>query len=132
MQLRETTIKLSGKDERINELRHEIESLRREFDLVNQGNQQLRVRVHELESNVNCYDSVANKSSITITSLQKEAKEKQEQLIDLQARMRSVHRDLSLSPSTSVSSLELTWKNARRAKEKPKVFTRNFKKCSPD
>ena len=96
VQLRETTIKLSGKDERINELKHEIESLRREFDLVNQGNQQLRVRVHELESNVNCYDSVANKSSITITSLQKEAKEKQEQLIDLQARVRSVHRGLSL------------------------------------
>ncbi|UJR10679.1 hypothetical protein I4U23_014873 [Adineta vaga] len=86
--LRETTLKISAKDERINELKHEIESMRREHELVNQTNSQLRLRIHELESNMGSYDSVANKSSLTITTLQRDAKEKQDQILELQARVR--------------------------------------------
>ncbi|CAF0990878.1 unnamed protein product [Adineta steineri] len=44
--LRETTIKLAAKDDRINELK-------KENDLIIHANYQLRLRVHELESNVN-------------------------------------------------------------------------------
>ncbi len=51
-------------------------------------NNQLRLRVRELESNINSYESVANKSSLTISALQKDAKEKQEQLLELQSRLR--------------------------------------------
>ncbi|CAF2796990.1 unnamed protein product [Rotaria sp. Silwood2] len=87
--LRETTIKLAAKDERINELKHEIESIKNEHESLNQANNQLRLRVRELESNVNSYDSVANKSSLTISSLQKDAKEKQEQILELQSRIRT-------------------------------------------
>ncbi|CAF3376872.1 unnamed protein product [Rotaria sp. Silwood1] len=87
--LRETTIKLAAKDERINELKHEIESLKKEHESLNQSNNQLRLRIRELESNVSSYDSVANKSSITISSLQKDAKEKQEQILELQSRIRT-------------------------------------------
>ncbi|CAF2393713.1 unnamed protein product [Rotaria sp. Silwood2] len=87
--LREITIKSSAKDERINELKHEIESLKKEHDLVIHANNQLRLRVRELESNVTSYDSVANKSSLTISSLQKDIKEKQDQLLELQSRIRT-------------------------------------------
>jgi cell division septum initiation protein DivIVA len=65
-----------------------MESIKKEHELLLQVNNQLRSRVRELESNVNSYDSVANKSSLTIASLQKDAKEKQEQLFELQARIR--------------------------------------------
>ncbi|CAF4170121.1 unnamed protein product, partial [Adineta steineri] len=88
--LRETTIKLAAKDERINELKNENDSIKREHDLISQANNQLRLRVHELESNVNSYDSVANKSTLTISSMQKDAKEKQDQLLELQARIRYI------------------------------------------
>jgi archaellum component FlaC len=81
-------MKLATKDERINELKHEIESIKKEYESVSQANNQLRLRVRELESNVNSYDSVANKSSLTIATLQKDAKEKQEQIIELQSRLR--------------------------------------------
>ncbi|CAF1028886.1 unnamed protein product [Adineta ricciae] len=86
--LRETTLKLSAKDERINELKREIESVRREHESLNQVNNQLRVRICELESNVNSYDTVASKSSLTITALQRDAKEKQDQIVELQSRVR--------------------------------------------
>ncbi len=65
-----------------------MESIKKEHELLLQVNNQLRSRVRELESNVNSYDSVANKSSLTIASLQKDAKEKQEQIIELQSRLR--------------------------------------------
>ena len=81
-------MKLAGKDERINELKHEVDSMRREYDSINQGNNQLRLRARELESNVNSYESVGNKSSLTIAALQRDAREKQEQLIELQSRLR--------------------------------------------
>lgn len=81
-------MKLATKDERINELKHEIESIKKEYELLNQTNNQLRLRLRELESNMNSYDSVANKSSLTITILQKECKEKQEQILELQSRLR--------------------------------------------
>ncbi|CAF4033319.1 unnamed protein product [Adineta steineri] len=80
--LRETTIKLAAKDDRINELK-------KENDLIIHANYQLRLRVHELESNVNSYDSVSNKSTLAISSIQKDAKEKQDQLLELEARVRT-------------------------------------------
>ena len=81
-------MKLSAKDERINELKREIESVRREHESLNQVNNQLRLRICELESNVNSYDSVASKSSLTIAALQRDAKEKQDQIVELQSRVR--------------------------------------------
>ncbi|CAF3907511.1 unnamed protein product [Adineta steineri] len=87
--LRETTLKLAAKDERINELKHEIDSIKREYDLINQANNQLHIRIRELETNVNSYDSVSNKSSLTILTLQKDGKEKQEQILELQSRVRT-------------------------------------------
>ncbi|CAF1245039.1 unnamed protein product, partial [Adineta ricciae] len=87
--LRETSIKCSAKDERINELRHENESLKREHELVLQTNNQFRLRIRELETNMSSFDSVANKSSLTISSLQKDAREKQDQLLELQTRIRA-------------------------------------------
>jgi chromosome segregation ATPase len=81
-------IKLSGKDERINELKHEIDSLKNEHELTNQVNNQLRLRVREIEGNMSSYEAGMNKSSLTISSLQRECKEKQEQLLELQTRVR--------------------------------------------
>ncbi|UJR35149.1 hypothetical protein I4U23_027918 [Adineta vaga] len=91
--LRETSIKSSAKDERINELKHEIDSVKREHELVVQANNQLRTRIRELESNMTSYDTVANKSSLTISILQKDLREKQDQLSELQARIRAHMED---------------------------------------
>ena len=66
-----------------------METLKRERESVFQVDNQLRSRVRELESHANSYDSVANKSSLTISSLQRDLKEKQEQLFELQSRIRS-------------------------------------------
>lgn len=82
-------IKITAKDERINELKHEIDSIRNEYESNNQTHNQLRIRIRELESNVNSYETVGNKSSITISALQQDNKEKQEQLIELQSRLRT-------------------------------------------
>ncbi|CAF4531596.1 unnamed protein product, partial [Didymodactylos carnosus] len=75
--------------EHINELRHEVESIKKEYDIMNNANNQLKIRVRELEGNVGSYESVTNKSSVTITALQHEIKEKQEQLLELQSRIRT-------------------------------------------
>lgn len=72
----------------MSELRQETESTKKDHELLLQINNQLRARIRELESNMNSYDTVANKSSLTISSLQKDLKEKQDQLFDLQARVR--------------------------------------------
>ena len=72
----------------MNELRQETESTKKDHELLFQINNQLRARIRELESNMNSYDTVTNKSSLTISSLQKELKEKQDQLFDLQSRIR--------------------------------------------
>lgn len=69
-------------------MKQESETIRRELSSFHQKNQQLQVRFHELESNMNCYDSAANKSTLTITTLQKDAREKQEQILELQSRLR--------------------------------------------
>lgn len=72
----------------MSELRQETESTKKDHELLLQINNQLRARIRELESNMNSYDTVTNKSSLTISSLQKDLKEKQDQLFDLQARVR--------------------------------------------
>ena len=69
-------------------MKREIDSLKHENEIVNQVNNQLRLRVREFETNMNSYDSVANKSSLTISSLQRDCKEKQDQLLELQSRIR--------------------------------------------
>ena len=81
-------MKLSSKDERINELKQEIESTKRDHESLLQITNQLRSRIREFESNTNSYDIVANKSSLTIVTLQKDLKEKQDQLFELQGRLR--------------------------------------------
>ena len=119
IQLRETAIKSSAKDERINEMRHELDTLKSEHELMNQSNNQLRLRVRELESNMNSYESIGNKSSFTISALQKECKDKQDQVFELQSRIRytvSVRRSL-FSSYHRTNRLEHTWKNAKHTRE---------------
>lgn len=72
----------------MSEFRQETENVKRDYELLMQVNNQLRSRIRDLESNTNSYDTLANKSSLTIASLQKELKEKQDQLFDLNARVR--------------------------------------------
>ncbi|CAF5062276.1 unnamed protein product, partial [Rotaria socialis] len=69
----------------------------KEHDLVVHANNQLQLRARELESNIGSYDSVANKSSLTIFSLQKDIKEKQDQILELQSRIRTHMEDRETS-----------------------------------
>lgn len=103
--LREAMIKITAKDERINELKLEIDSTRKEYESHNQSHNQLRIRIRELESNVNSYETAANKASITISALQQDAKEKQEQIIELQSRLRT-HRDEREASETKIDAYQ--------------------------
>lgn len=70
--------------------------MRAEHETFLQTSNQLRFRIAELESNVTSYDSVTNKSSLAITVLQRDAKEKQDQLVELEGRARYCSADESV------------------------------------
>lgn len=69
-------------------MKQENDSVKRDYELVVQKNHQLNQRIRELENNVNSYDVAGNKSSLTIASLQKDAKDKQEEILELKSRLR--------------------------------------------
>lgn len=94
--------------------------MKNEHELVNQVNYQLRTRVRELEGNMSSFDSVANKSSLTITSLQKELKEKQDQLLELQSRIRFAILLSFFSQIECVLS-EFIWKNEKEWKDEQEI-----------
>lgn len=47
-----------------------------------------RNRIRELENDLNGFESVASKSGITITTLQKDNKELQQKILELESRIR--------------------------------------------
>lgn len=103
-------MKLATKDERINELKQEIETVKHEHILVHQKNHQLQLRLHEFETNASSFDSMGTKAKLTISTLQKDALEKQEQILELQSRMRFVKHNFRLR-FVSVYSIVFTFQN---------------------
>ena len=88
LQLTETRVKVQAREERINELKREMDSLKSENATMNSLIVSLRNRIRELEGDLGGFETVASKSGITITSLQNDNKELQKQVLELESRIR--------------------------------------------
>ena len=105
--------------------------MRAERETTLQTNSQLQFRITELESNMTTYDSVTNKSSLAITVLQRDAKEKQDQVVELEGRVRYCVKDESVERSSSLACrLEPIYKRAKRANERSNSSRENCKSYS--
>jgi chromosome segregation ATPase len=80
--------KVSVRDEKINELKREIELVKKENSNMNSMIVTQRNRIKELESELGGFENVASKSGITITTLQKDNKSLQQNVLELESRIR--------------------------------------------
>jgi chromosome segregation ATPase len=87
-ELCEFKAKVQARDDRINELKREIDSLKSENATMNSLIVALRTKLKELEGNIGGFETVASKSEITITTLQRENRTYQQQLLELESRIR--------------------------------------------
>lgn len=79
--------KVSVRDEKINELKREIELVKKNSNMNSMIVTQ-RNRIKELESELGGFENVASKSGITITTLQKDNKSLQQNVLELESRIR--------------------------------------------
>lgn len=76
------------KDEKINEQKREIELLKGENSNMNAMIVAQRNRMKEIEGELGGFESVASKSGITITTLQKDNKDLQQHVLELESRIK--------------------------------------------
>ena len=81
-------MKVQARDERINEMKREIDTFKSESSTMNSMIVALRNRVKEVEGDLGSFETVASKSGITIHALQKDNKELQQHVLDLESRIR--------------------------------------------
>jgi chromosome segregation ATPase len=81
------------KEDRIRELKMEHDSLKSENGTMNSLIMSLRTKIKELEGDLGGYESVASKSGITISSLQRDNRELQQTVCDLESRIRTLVMD---------------------------------------
>ncbi len=86
--LTEYKIKVQAKEEKINELKLEMEAIKTESSTLNALIVTQRSKIRELENELSSYESVANKSGITITSLQQDNKNLQKSVVELESRIK--------------------------------------------
>jgi predicted RNase H-like nuclease (RuvC/YqgF family) len=79
---------VQAKEEKISELKLEIESLRTENSSLNACIVTQRNKIRELENELGGFEGVACKSSMTITSLQQDNKNLQKTLLELESRIK--------------------------------------------
>ena len=85
----EYKVKVQAREERNAELKREIDTLKSENSTMNSLIVSLRNRVRELEGDLGSFENVASKSGITITTLQKDNKELQQHVLELESRIRT-------------------------------------------
>jgi chromosome segregation ATPase len=79
---------VQAREERISELKREMDTLKSENATMNSLIVSLRNKTKELEGDLGGFEAVANKSGITITTLQKDNKELQQHVLELESRIR--------------------------------------------
>jgi multidrug resistance efflux pump len=88
IKLTEYRIKVQAKEEKISELKLEIEALKTENSSLNACIVTQRNKIRELESELSGFEGVACKSSMTITSLQQDNKNLQKTVLELESRIK--------------------------------------------
>jgi chromosome segregation ATPase len=86
--LSEYKVKFQAREDRINELKREMDTLKNENATMNALICTQRTKIKELEGDLGGFESVASKSGITITTLQKDNKELQQNVLELESRIR--------------------------------------------
>lgn len=84
----EYKIKVQAKEEKIAELKLEMESLKTENSTLNGLIVTQRNKIRELENELGSYESVASKSGLTITNLQHDNKKLQQTVLELESRIK--------------------------------------------
>jgi chromosome segregation ATPase len=87
--LNECKVKVQARDERINELKREMDTLKSENSTMNSLIVALRNRIRELEGDIGGFETVASKSGVTISALQKDNKDLQQTVLELESRIRT-------------------------------------------
>lgn len=85
----ELKAKLSVRDDKINEIKREMDLIKNENTNMNSLIVTQRNKIKELESELNGFENVASKSGITITTLQKDNKQLQQTILELESRIRT-------------------------------------------
>lgn len=80
--------KVSVRDDKINDLKRELDHIKSENTNMNSMIVTQRNRIKELESELHGFENVASKSGITITTLQKDNKSLQQNILELESRIR--------------------------------------------
>jgi len=87
-QVRELENELDIRDVRVKELQLMMETGRENENRLQALVESLRSQVTDLESRAGAFESVAGRSEFTVAALQKENKNAQERIVDLEARQR--------------------------------------------
>lgn len=88
-ELSEYKVKFQTREDKLNELKREIDTLKSENATMNALICSQRSKIKELEGDLGGFESVASKSGITITTLQREHKEQQQHVLELESRIRT-------------------------------------------
>ncbi len=88
LELSEAKVKVKARDDRIGEMKREIDTLKSENSTMNSMICALKGRISEVECDIGSFENVASKSSITISALQKDNKDLQQHVLDLESRIR--------------------------------------------
>ena len=82
-------MKVQARDERNAELKREMDSLKSESSTMHALIISLKNRIKELEGDLGSFENIASKSGITITTIQKDNKELQQHVLELESRIRT-------------------------------------------
>ncbi len=100
---------MQAKEERMNELKRDIDSLKSENATMNALIVALRNKIKELECEITGVEQVHTKADITITTLQKDNKELQSHVLELESRIRThMHEREEAERKTAAINNKLT------------------------
>ncbi|XP_013406676.1 coiled-coil domain-containing protein 170 [Lingula anatina] len=88
-QNKDLQIQVESKDDKIKEIRKEVEKYKENDARLSSLVQSLRDRLHEAESQSGSLEAAAGRCEVTISSLQKENREAQDRIVELESRLRS-------------------------------------------
>ena len=88
LQLKEYEAQFEAKEIKIKELKNLLDSTRENESRLSDVIQSLRDRVRELEDQLGSYHTVSNRGEFTITSLQRELRDANDKVVELEGHLR--------------------------------------------
>ncbi|XP_005089149.1 coiled-coil domain-containing protein 170 [Aplysia californica] len=101
--IRELSVELEAKDVRIRELELRVENNRETEGRLSEMVASLREKLSDFESRADSYETVANRGEYTISTLQRENREANEKIVELEQRLRKQLEEREHSESRLMS-----------------------------